>query len=169
MKDKEMATATKDHGSNAEATVHSPTPNKIESASKIISSATRWSAATGLIPLPFVDLAALAAVQAKMVIDLSHLYEQKTSEEAVRGTISVLLGTLLSGGLASYTTSAVARSVPAVGLAVGVVSFGGFAAAATFAIGKVFVAHYEGGGTFHSFSPEAVSERLRRDVATAKA
>lgn len=162
-----MATATKDT-STVEATESLPSPNNIEAASRIISSAARWSAATGLIPVPVVDLAALAAVQAKMVIDLSHLYTQKPSEEAVRGTIAVLLGTLLSGGLASYTTSALARGVPVVGVAVGVVSFGGFAAAATFAIGKIFVAHYEGGGTFHSFSPEAVSERLRRDVANAK-
>ncbi len=139
----------------------------LEPASRIISGAVKWSAATSLIPVPVVDLVALAAVQGKMVTDLCHQYGHSFSDEAVRGVISVLLGTILPNGLASYATGAIARGVPGVGVVVNIITFGGFAAAATYAIGKIFVGHFEGGGTFNSFSPAAIRDDLAREFAQA--
>lgn len=143
-------------------------PN-LDAASRIISSAVKWSAATSLIPIPVVDLVALGGVQAKMVADLCRQYGHSFSDEAIRGVLSVLIGTILPNGLANYATAAIARGVPGVGVVVSIVTFGGFAGAATYAIGKIFVAHFEGGGTFKSFSPEAVRADLAREFAHAKA
>ena len=157
---------------SVETTVAGPgpdTPARLAESSRIISSATKWSAATGLIPVPVLDLVALAAVQAKMVSDISAVYDQSFSDEAVRGVISVLLGTLLPGTVARYATVSIARGVPAVGLVVGIVSFGALGAAATYAVGKVFVRHYERGGTFQNFDPKSVEADLKRDFAAATA
>ena len=44
----------------------------------------------------------------------------------------------------------------------------GLSAAATYAIGKVFVNHFEGGGTLANFSPEAVKADLKREYEGAR-
>lgn len=163
------ASRTTEHAAAAAVAAEEPDLARLAEASRIISSATKWSAATGLIPVPVLDLVALAAVQAKMVTDVSALYGQSFSEEAVRGVISVLLGTLLPGTVARYATVAIAKGVPAVGLVVGVVSFGALGAAATYAVGKVFVRHYERGGAFHNFDPKHVEADLKREFAAARA
>lgn len=141
----------------------------LEASSQIISSAVKWSAATSLIPVPVLDLAALAAVQVKMVSDLCRQYGHSFSEEAVRGVISVLLGAIVPNGLATYTTAALARGVPVVGVVVNILTLGGFSAASTYAVGKILVGHFEGGGTFQNFSPEAVRGDLAREFANATA
>ena len=165
-----MAAAQKtDDATKAAVAADDPDLARLAEASRIISSATKWSAATGLIPVPVLDLVALAAVQAKMVTDISTIYGQSVSHEAVRGVISVLLGTLLPGTVARYATVAIARGAPAVGLVVGIVSFGALGAAATYAVGKVFVRHYERGGAFHNFDPKTVEADLKREFAAARA
>ena len=69
-------------------------------ASRIISSSTAWSAATGAIPVPLLDVAALAAMQASMIGKIAALYGETLGSQAARSIVSVLLGTLLPAGLA---------------------------------------------------------------------
>jgi hypothetical protein len=63
--------------------------------------------------------------------------------------------------------------MPGVGTAAGVMSMSILGGAATYAIGKVFVQHFESGGTFLDFDPEAVREHFAaeftkgKDVATS--
>lgn len=144
-----------------------PNPTRLAEAARIISSASKWSLATGLIPVPVIDLAALGALQGKMVTDLSKLYGQNLSKNAVRGVVSVLLGALVPGGVATFAGNTVARSLPGIGTIVGIMSFGGLGAAATYAIGKAFVRHYEGGGSFSSFDPKAIEADLIAEFAKA--
>jgi uncharacterized protein (DUF697 family) len=138
-----------------------------EAASRIISSAARWSAASAAIPVPVVDLVALGGVQAKMIVDLSRLYEQPASGEVARGLVSVLLGTLLPGGAAGALMGSGSKLLPGGGWVVGVASLAALGAAATFAIGKIFVRHYEGGGTLASFSAEAIKGDLKAEFNKA--
>ena len=48
--------------------------DRLEAAGKIISSSAMWSGATGAIPIPIVDMGALAAVQATMISRIASLY-----------------------------------------------------------------------------------------------
>jgi uncharacterized protein (DUF697 family) len=144
---------------------------RAERCSKIISSAMAWSAAASFIPLPYVDLVALGAVQAKMVSELARIYKEDPSSEVSRGLVSVLLGTLLPAGATSGVMAIVSSSskvVPGVGTAIGVASMAGFGAAATYAIGKVFVRHFESGGTLSNFSAESIKEDLKAEFSRAK-
>ena len=140
--------------------------NRLMEASRIISSSVRWSVATAAIPLPIIDLMALAAVQANMVNDLSHLYGQTFAKQAVQSVVSILLGTLIPGGVANAVGSS-AKFMPGVGTLFGVVVQAGAGSAATYAIGKVLVKYFEGGGTVESFSPEAVASDLKKEFVAA--
>lgn len=138
-------------------------------ASKIISSATAWSAAAGIVPVPMLDLVALATVQGKMVADLSALYGERASNEVARGLVSVLLGTIAPAGLTGALVGSGVKAAPVFGTILGAVSMAGFSSAATYAIGKIFVRHFEGGGTLSSFAPKAVEEDLKAEFAKSAA
>lgn len=136
-------------------------------ASKIVSSALGWSAAAGFVPVPVLDVAALAAVQVKMVVDLSALYGEKSSNELARGIVSVLLGTLAPLKLTEIALVSGAKALPVIGTVIGSLSMAAFGTAATYAIGKIFIRHFERGGTIATLDTEAVKEDLKAEFAQA--
>lgn len=136
-------------------------------ASKIVSSALGWSAAAGFVPVPVLDVAALAAVQVKMVVDLSALYGEKSSNELARGIVSVLLGTLAPLKLTEVALVSGAKALPVIGTVIGSLSMAAFGTAATYAIGKIFIRHFERGGTIATLDAEAVKEDLKAEFAQA--
>lgn len=152
---------------DAEATVIRSEDSRLDKAGEVIASATKWSAAAALVPVPYLDLAALAAVQGNMVVNLAQVYGESVTKQTVSGVISVLLGTLLPANLATATVGATAKFVPGFGTLVGVASLAAFGSAATYAIGKVFVRHFEHGGTVATFTPESVKEDLKAEFAKA--
>jgi len=127
---------------------------------KTIGSASTWAAVSSLIPIHGLDLAALAAVQVNMIVDVSSLYGQKLSNYAVKGVISTLLGTLVTQYGAKLVTHSLVKWIPYAGL-LSVSSTAAFGSASTYAIGKVFANHYAKGGTFESFDPKVASEELK--------
>lgn len=138
-------------------------------AARIISSAVRWSAAAAIVPLPYIDLVALGAVQVKMVRDLARAYGVDVEAETLQGIISALLGTLAPAAISGSLLGSALKVVPVGGAILGSVGLAAFGSAATYAIGKIFVAHFEKGGTVSSFSAEAVEAELKREFAAAKA
>ena len=65
------------------------------------------------------------------------------------------------------TTSVLSKFMPGMGSAIGTVSLATFGASATYAIGKVFVRHFENGGSFATFSAKDIQEDLKKEFATA--
>jgi uncharacterized protein (DUF697 family) len=137
-------------------------------AARIISSAAKWSAAAGVIPLPFIDLVALAAVQTRMLSDLSKLYTHDFGSEIAHSVVSVLLGTLVPGVVTGGLVGSSIKFAPVTGSIAGGISMALFGAAATYAIGKVFVSHLNGGGTPFSFNAKAVEQDLKAEFSKAK-
>jgi len=144
---------------------------RLDQASAIISNKCKWSAAAGFIPVPYVDLAGLAAVQVKMVSDLTRLYGKTVKQEAIKTTVATLLGTLTTAGLAAPFAFTTVKIIPGLGSFAGGVSMGALGAAATYAVGKVFVNHFEGGGTLSNFDVDKVKDDLKNEFTakTAKA
>ncbi len=149
----------------AEAEAESKKRARLDEAAKKIAGATRWSVAASLIPLPYVDLAALASVQASLVIDLGKLYDQTVTKRAATALISVLLGTLVPASASQAVAGALAKFLPGYGSAIGALSMAAFGTAATYAVGKVLVRHFESGGTFANFSVDAIREDLKKEFA----
>jgi uncharacterized protein (DUF697 family) len=147
--------------------VNEPKGNRLDLAGAAISSATKWSAAAGIVPVPYLDLAALAAVQGNMIINLAEIYGERVSKQTVRGLVSMLLGTLLPANFATATVGASAKLLPGFGTLIGAASLAAFGAAATYGIGKVFVRHFEHGGTVATFKTENIQEELKAEFAKA--
>ncbi len=140
---------------------------RLDAASKIISDATKWSAVASVIPVPTLDMVAIGAVQVKLVGDLARLYGSTFTNESIKAIVSALLGTLVPAGATRVVASTAAKYIPGYGAVVGLVSLAGFSSAATYAIGKIFVRHFENGGTLADFSPEAVKADLKNEFKKA--
>ena len=127
-----------------------------------------WSMGAGLIPIPVVDLAALLAIQMKMVATLARQYGQEFSRDAGRAFIGALVGGAVSTAAAGPVASLI-KAVPLVGQTAGVLAMPALAGASTYAVGKVFVQHFESGGTFLDFDPEATRSYYAEQFEKGKA
>lgn len=121
----------------------------------------------GILPMPGVDLVALTGVQLNLLRRLGDLYGHKLSDQVGRK----LLGALLSGYLPLAVAAPVAsvlKLVPGVGAMAGVLAQSTLAGAFTYAVGKLFLQHFESGGTFLDFNPAEVGAKLREQVQEGK-
>lgn len=132
-------------------------PKTTECAAKeIVTSYMYGSIAAGFVPMPLVDAALITAINVKMVHSLSNVYGIKFSKDICKTIIASLIGgssavALTHGGLRSLV-----KVIPFVGNIISYAVMPASAAATTYAVGKVFIQHFEAGGTFLSFNPEKV-------------
>jgi len=142
---------------------------ELDRADEALAITKRYAAYAGgaaFIPIPVVDLAAVAALQLKLVKDLSDLYDVKFSTNAGKASITALLSTIVPVG-AGVTAASFLKAVPILGTALGVVTAPVFAAAATYAVGRTFTMHFESGGTMLTFDAEKMREFFKSEYDTA--
>jgi len=128
------------------------------------------SAGIALVPVPLLDLAGITAVQVKLVHGLAKHYDVPFKENIAKSLVAALLSgassVLLVKGLASL-----AKAIPVLGtLASGSIAISG--ASVTYAVGEVFIRHFESGGTLLDFDPKQVKglfqRLLKKDKAAAE-
>lgn len=139
-----------------------------ETVNGIIKRYTLISTASGLVPLPLWDLAALAGVQLKMIQELGNLYNLKINNNAGKATLGVATTTFFASSVTGLGAS-ILKIIPGVGTLLGNAAFYGYAAASTYAVGKVFNQHFASGGTMLTFSPEKMKEAYRNHFNDYKA
>ena len=121
-----------------------------------------WSMGAGLIPIPVLDLAAIASVQLKMLSEVSKVYEIPFEENRGKALISTLVGFVMERSVAFGSVSSLLKVIPGVGALAGAPTMALSCGAYTWALGKVFVKHFETGGTFLNFDPEQVKEYFKQ-------
>lgn len=120
-----------------------------------------FSMGAGLIPVPFLDLATISGVQLKMLCDLSSEYDIPFSENKGKSIVTALLGSVVPNTLVGSSVGSLLKMIPVIGTVMGGISLSIFAGAATYAIGKVFIQHYETGGTLLDFNPAEMNEYFK--------
>jgi uncharacterized protein (DUF697 family) len=103
------------------------------------------AAGLSLVPLPIIDIAAVLALQAKMVRDIAQLYQRPIQT----GLMKPLLLALLSGGSISgggLLVIGLGTSFPVLRTLIGG-GYTGSLAGMTFATSEIFIRHFEAGGT----------------------
>lgn len=105
-----------------------------------------YSVVGGIIPLPLVNAASVAAINVRMVKQLSLLYAVPFEQGRVRALVLSLMGGIMPSGMGTVTASTLFYVIPGsaiLGLAISSVT----AAACTRAVGRVFVEHFASGAT----------------------
>ena len=136
---------------------------RYQSGLEIIHRHARYNAVAGLVPVPLVDLAIISGVQMKMLAELARLYDIPFADQSLKSYVGSLLGAIVpvspvSGGLMS-----VVKAVPLIGPLLTVAVVPGVASASTWAVGRVFLAHFEKGGTFENLNISDVKDRVKSE------
>jgi len=169
--DKKTAASTepKDDGAEAKSTAK---PNEARSlarpAETIIRLNVLWTLVAGVLPVPIVDLVAIEGVQLKMLKELADLYEVSFTQDIAKTLLSSLISSTWSVGVGATIGYGLVKFVPVVGAALGIVSTPIVAGAATYALGKVFMMHFEAGGTLLNFDPSAMRSFFKSEFEKAK-
>jgi uncharacterized protein (DUF697 family) len=160
-----------DAASNDEvAKSETPTTSTVDVAAidKIIKKWTIVATGSGFVPVPLLDLAALAAVQMKMVHEIGREHGHDFSANVGKSSVSAAITSLAAPTLAGLGASLI-KIVPVIGPVVGKLSFHGYAAASTYAMGKLFHHHFASGGNILSFNPMKMRAAYKEHMATYKA
>ncbi len=128
--------------------------SKQQQSEKLIKDHILWSAGAGLIPFPLLDIAGITAAQIRLVAKMSEVYGVGFSEHRVKNIVPPLIASVGVVPAGAAIVSSLVKSIPVLGTAVGVASMPAVAGATTYAIGKVFISHFEAGGTLLDFNPE---------------
>ena len=149
--------------SKAGATAAAPNGDRRLHAAKVVDRFSFWSGVAGLLPIPFVDLAAVAAVQIQMLRVISQIYDVPFSENRGKAVVAGIFGTVIPVSTGVGMASVV-KTIPIAGTAVGALATPALAVAATYAIGKVFIQHFASGGTLLDFEPPNYREFISREL-----
>ena len=125
------------------------------------------SMGVGLVPVPLIDMVALMGVQLDLIRKLSSEYEVPFKQDAGKSIITSLMGGFLPVALGGAFASLV-KFVPLIGQTTGAVTMPVISGASTYAIYKVFVQHFELGGTFLDLNPAKVKTYFAEQFTKGK-
>lgn len=135
--------------------------SRSSSAMVIVKNNMIWSAGVGLLPIPLVEFVAITAVQIKLIKELSAHYDVPFRKDLAKASIVSLLGSLSGMVLGKVLGTSFLRVVPVVGPLIAVASLSAVSASVSYAIGRVFISHFEMGGTLLDFDPSAVRDYFK--------
>ncbi|WP_165971770.1 YcjF family protein [Meridianimarinicoccus aquatilis] len=115
----------------------------------------------GLIPVPLVDIATGLASNVMLVKRLCTLYDQPFKAAIARTAVLSIMGVLGSVGAAVTVGFSLAKLIPGIGTAAGTVTLPIANGATAYVIGKMFIGHFEMGGTLFDFDPRSNVPQVR--------
>ncbi len=150
---------------STETTVAQETVTEIETNEQKALKLTRryalWSMGGGLIPIIGLDIAAILAAQLKMLSEISKVYGVEFKENRAKSIVTTLIGSLGIYPVGTTILFSVIKIVPIIGpLAAAAIPF--TAGAVTYATGKVFIKHFESGGTFIDCSADKMKSAYKK-------
>jgi uncharacterized protein (DUF697 family) len=144
------------------------TVSRVGRAEAIVRRNVLWSLGAGVVPFPLFDAIAMTGVQLKMLAELAELYKVSFTESIAKKIIGSLLSSLGGVAIGSAVGASLAKFVPVVGTALGIVSVPLIGGAFTHATGTVFVLHFEAGGTLLDFDPHKMRRYFKDEFEKAK-
>lgn len=138
-------------------------------AQEIIKQYSTYAAGAGLIPIPSADIAAVAAIEFKMLAELAKIYDVPFENDRVRPILGSVIGGYAAANLGYGVGASMLKAVPLIGTSLGALAVPTFAAGLTYAVGKIFTQHFASGGTFLDFDPERVRNYFKKGVKGAAA
>jgi predicted flap endonuclease-1-like 5' DNA nuclease len=135
-----------------------------QQAKQIVKNSELWAMGVGVIPVPVVDLVGLTAVQVNMVSQLSRCYGVPLTDNGAKTAIAAILGGFIPTRIAWGGARSLLKAVPVVGPLAAALMMPSFAVASTRIVGRLFVRHFESGGTLLDFDPGVFRQKLRREL-----
>lgn len=137
-------------------------------AESVIRKYVAFAVGAGAIPVPLADLAVITGVQLRLIQQLSKVYGKTFREKPVRASILALTGGTLSLVLGGAAASLI-KVLPVVGTALGEVGLPALAGASTYAVGQVYLHHFEHGGEVGDLKASSVKAAYKEHFSKGQA
>ncbi len=121
---------------------------------------------TGMVPIPILDAVYLVNTQFTMLQRLSMLYEIPFTDIKKSLIISLSSGVLPVVGVVGM--SSFLKVIPGIGSLAGSASVSISGGAMTYAVGRVFLQHFEQGGDFENLDMDAAKSHLKQELKAGK-
>ena len=140
-----------------------------EEAMEIVRRNIAWAAGGGLIAVPFLDIAAVTSVQLKMIKELTEVYDIPFSKKLGRSILASIVGgtgssALAYGKIGALATGSLMKVVPVVGTVFGAATMSVFASGITYGVGKVFIKHFEKGGSLENIDVNEAQKEVKEEA-----
>jgi uncharacterized protein (DUF697 family) len=139
-----------------------------EKARTIVRKYMYLSMGSGLIPIPFVDLAVVSGVQLKMLAEISHIYDVPFKDNIGKAAIGSWIGFAGPHSMACGVIPLMLKSIPVLGYLAGGPTMVLLCGAYSWALGNTFIQHFESGGTFLNFDSDKVKEYFQAQFEEGK-
>ncbi len=139
---------------------------RLSEAQNIVETNVIISMASGLIPVPLFDMISLTNIQFHMIQTLAEHYEipaDNINKSLITSIISGSLPAISMLGLGS-----IIKSVPGIGSLAGSGSVSIISGAISYALGQVFIRHFQQGGTLEDFNPDSAKEYFNEQYKAGK-
>lgn len=112
-------------------------------ARRIVERFGRFALAGGAVPVPALDIAAVAGIQVRMLVRLARHYGVELSRDRAKAAVMALMGSVAPHALGGAAARLVGHGVPVVGTVAGMAGGGIAAHAITRVMGGLFIDHFE--------------------------
>jgi len=137
--------------------------DRFEQSKKIIVKWSRISLLTIAVPNTVLEYVVISGIQAKMLQEVSKVYGVPFKADAVK----VIVGSILGGSVAYFLSdfySSWIRSIPIVGKPISFLTEPAIAYVTTYAVGLVFLEHFERNGSFQNIDLESIKKSIKEKV-----
>ena len=142
--------------------------DKRQQALKTVRTYMLLSGGAGLIPIHYLDWAAVTGLQLRMIAEISRIYDVPFQENLGKAAIGSMAGFIVPHAAAVGTIGSMLKAIPGLGGVAGGPLTAIFAGAYAWAMGNMFIQHFESGGTFLNFDPHKVKEYFRSQFEGAR-
>jgi uncharacterized protein (DUF697 family) len=125
------------------------------------------SAGAALIPVPGIDTAVLAGVHVALIKRLCDHYSVDFSEHTARNILIAIVASVVPGTIGSIAGRKFLGLLPGGARVIGWAVMSASSAAFSYAIGRLFIHHFESGGNLLSFDARTLHHAFRTQPAPA--
>jgi len=139
---------------------------RLSEAQNIVKANIITSMASGLIPVPLFDMISLTNIQFHLIQTLAEHYQipaDNINKSLITSLVSGSLPVISVLGLSSFI-----KIIPGIGSLAGSGSVSIISGAISYAVGQVFIRHFEQGGTLEDFDPDSVKEYFNEQFKAGK-
>lgn len=121
-----------------------------------------------LVPVPFVEFAAVSAVHLRMIEDLTREYGIDFRPQRAKAVVAAIISGYGSYYLDSFITASLAKFIPGLGTAVAMITLPSIAGGLTYALGRAFIRHFERGGSLLDFDCGRIQPGFLQEVERSR-
>ncbi|MBT5902112.1 MAG: YcjF family protein [Opitutaceae bacterium] len=143
-------------------------PDRAAQARDLVNQHLGLSLGAGMIPMPIVDVVAISGIQLKLITELSRLYDVPFTRHRAQAILLSLFAGVGSFSLATGVFGSLLKTLPGAGSLLGAATLPVTATALTYAVGHVFIEHFETGGTLLDFDTTTAKRKFEGLVAEGR-